>query len=115
MGVKLFLHELYPSPLTGDKQSTSKQGQEKKIKSKTIHSKMTHHIIILPTHTHSQLIPHLIILLALLPSAKFVSIKKHRISASQSTIPALSERNYTGPQSRLAFSIFSIGGITGSL
>ena len=43
MGVKLFLHELYPSPLTGDKQSTSKQGP-KKTKSKT---------------THYQFIPHL--------------------------------------------------------
>jgi len=50
MVVKLFLHELYPSPLTGDKQSISKQGQKKKIKSKTIHYQMTHHIIILLTH-----------------------------------------------------------------
>ncbi len=50
MGVKLFLHELYPSPITGDKQSISKQSQKKKIKSKTIHSQMTHHMIILPTH-----------------------------------------------------------------
>jgi hypothetical protein len=55
------------------------------------------------------------IVLALLSSAKFISIKKHRISALQSTIPALSEGNYTGPQRRLAFSIFSVGGITGCL
>jgi hypothetical protein len=38
MGVKLFLHELYPSPLTEDKQFTSKQGQKKKKRGKTTHS-----------------------------------------------------------------------------
>ena len=55
------------------------------------------------------------IVLALLPSVKFVSIKKHRISVLQSTIPALTEGNYTVPQRRLPFSIFGIAGITGSL
>ena len=34
VGVKLFLHQLYPSPLTGDKQPISKQGQKKKRKRK---------------------------------------------------------------------------------
>ncbi|KAL7473988.1 hypothetical protein ACHAWX_000002, partial [Stephanocyclus meneghinianus] len=52
------------------------------------------------------------IILALLSSVQFVSIKKHRISALQSTIPLLGEGNYTEQQKRLAFSIFSIGGIT---
>ena len=43
VGVKLFLHELYPSPLTGDKQSTSKQGP-KKTKSKTTHYHFIRHL-----------------------------------------------------------------------
>ena len=38
MGVKLFLDELYPSPLTEDKQFTSKLGQKKKKRGKTTHS-----------------------------------------------------------------------------
>ncbi len=50
MGVKLFLHELYPSPLTEDKQFTSKQGQKKKKKGKTTNSQLiSHHIIFLLT------------------------------------------------------------------
>lgn len=53
MGVKLFLHELYPSPLTGDKQSTSNQGQKKKIKSKTTHYQYFH-LNILLTHILKQ-------------------------------------------------------------
>jgi hypothetical protein len=54
MGVKLFLHELYPSPLTGDKQSTSNQGQKKKIKSKTTHYQYLSHLNILLTHILKQ-------------------------------------------------------------
>jgi hypothetical protein len=54
MGVKLFLHELYPSPLTGDKQSTSKQGQKKQTKGKTSHSQLIPHLIILLTHILKQ-------------------------------------------------------------
>ena len=54
MGVKLFLHELYPSPLTGDKQSTSNQGQKKKIKSKTTHYQYLSKINILLTHILKQ-------------------------------------------------------------
>ena len=54
MGVKLFLHELYPSPLTEDKQFTSKQGQKKKTKGKTSHSQLFPHFIILLTHILKQ-------------------------------------------------------------
>ena len=54
MGVKLFLLELYPSPLTGDKQSTSKQGQKKEKKGKTTHSQLISHLIILLTHILKQ-------------------------------------------------------------
>ena len=54
MGVKLFLHELYPSPLTGDTQSTSKQGQMKKKKGKISHSQLIPCVIILLTHILKQ-------------------------------------------------------------
>ena len=48
------------------------------------------------------------IVLALLPSVK-ISIKKHRISALQTTNPALSERNYTEPQRSLRFQSSALG------
>ena len=54
MGVKLFLHELYPSPLTGDKQLTSNQGQKKKTKSKTTHYQYLSKINIVLTHILKQ-------------------------------------------------------------
>jgi hypothetical protein len=54
MGVKLFLHDLYPSPLTEDKQFTSKQAQKKKTKGKTSHSQLFPHFIILLTHSLKQ-------------------------------------------------------------
>jgi hypothetical protein len=54
MGVQLFSHELYPSSLTGDKQSTPKQGQKKKTKSKNSHSQLIPHLVILLTHILKQ-------------------------------------------------------------
>ena len=54
MGVKLFLHELYPSLLTGDKQFTSDQGQKKKIKGKTTHYQCLSPLNILLTHVLNQ-------------------------------------------------------------
>jgi len=54
IGVKIFLHDLYPSPLTEDKQFTSKEGQKKKTKGKNSHSQLLSHVIILLTHTLKQ-------------------------------------------------------------
>ena len=38
MGVKLFLHELYPSPLTANEESTAKQTKKGNKRKKTTHS-----------------------------------------------------------------------------
>lgn len=54
IGVKLFLHELYPSLLTGDKQPTYKQSQKKKKKGKTTHYQCLSHLNILLTHILKQ-------------------------------------------------------------
>jgi hypothetical protein len=50
MGVKLYLHELYPNPKTASKEVTSKQNNTRKKKSKQTHSQLTPPIEWLITH-----------------------------------------------------------------
>ena len=45
VGVKLFLHELYPSPLTANEESTGKQTKKGNKRKKSTHSHLSHFLL----------------------------------------------------------------------